>query len=158
MPKDVWSEDAVQRSIALQERSDAVAYDTTPRPEDIPKLVLVRRVSDSWVEAKLPDEAADLIASGDYRPFKATEGFTENGTLCCQADPEEVEFGRRERVAALARLMSGDEQERSIQDDLSVVETRIRSMSEEEIHRLEQSLIQPIAGIGAGLVRPAGQS
>ena len=30
MPRDVWSEDATERSVALQERSDAVAADTTP--------------------------------------------------------------------------------------------------------------------------------
>jgi hypothetical protein len=138
MPKDVLSEDRVQRAIALQERSEAVANDTTPRPEDIRELVLVRRVSDGWLEAKLPDEAADLIASGEYRPFEPTEGYTGNGALSCQADSEWVEVGRTERIAALAKLRSTEAIERVIDDELS----RLADLSDEELDRLSVE-VQP---------------
>ena len=125
----------MQREIALQERSDAVAADTTPSInalaplEPDPKLVLVRRVSDGWLEAKLPDEAADLIASGEYRPFTATEGYSDNGALSCQADPEEVEAARKERIAALAKLRSSEAVERVVQDELA----RLADLSDEEL-------------------------
>jgi hypothetical protein len=144
MPKDVWSEDRVQRAIALQERSDAVAQDTTPSTDpfalldDSSQLVLVRRVSDGWLEAKLPDEAADLIASGEYRPFVPTEGYTGNGALSCQADPEWVEVGRTERIAALAKLRSSDDIERVVQDELA----RLADLSDEELDRLSVE-VQP---------------
>jgi hypothetical protein len=140
MPKDIWSEDRVQRAIALQERSDAVAADTMPSInalaplEPNPKLVLVRRVSDGWLEAKPPGEAAALIASGEYRPFMATEGYSENGALSCQADPEWVEFGRKERITALMTQLAREE--------MDVMTARISVMSDDEIDALESSLMQ----------------
>ena len=137
----------MQRAIALQERSDAVAHDTTPSTDpfapldDGSPLVLVRRVSDGWLEAKLPDEAADLIASGEYRPFEPTEGYTGNGALSCQADSEWVEVGRKERIAAMARLRSGDDIERVVQDELS----RLAGLTDEELDRLSADLAPALA-------------
>ena len=139
MSKDVWSEDRVQREIALQQRSDAVANDRMPSinalapQEQDPKVVLVRRVSDGWLEAKFPDEAERLIQSGDYRPFAATDGVTENGTLCCQADPEDVEYSRKERIRAivLARARA----------DMDAMAIHIAGLSDEEIREMEQSLV-----------------
>jgi hypothetical protein len=140
MPKDVWSEDANERSIALQERSDAVAADTTPSINALAPLepdlqrVLVRRVADGWLEAKLPDEAVALIASGGYRPFMATEGYTDSGTLCCQADPEWVEFSRKERITALVTQQAREE--------IDVMTARVALMTDEEVDALEASLAQ----------------
>jgi hypothetical protein len=139
MSKDIWSEDRVQRAIALQERSDAVANDTTPSInalaplEPDPQLVLVRRVADGWLEAKLPEHAADLIASGEYRPFLATEGYNENGALSCQADPEWVEFGRRERIRAVVA-----QQARANVDTMTA---RITVMRDEELDALASALV-----------------
>ena len=105
MPKDGWSEDRVQREIALQERSDAVAADTTPTinalaplPNQMPDAGAGPARLGRLVGGQVPREAAALIASGDYRPFMATEGYTDSGPSRCQADPEWVEFGRKERV------------------------------------------------------------
>jgi hypothetical protein len=139
VPKDVWSEDANERSIALQERSDAAAADTTPSInalaplEPVSQVVLVRRVADGWLEAKRPDEATALIASGEYRPFTATEGYTDSGTLCCRADPEWVEFGRRERITAVVAQQA--------RADMEEMTACISVMSDEEIDALEASVM-----------------
>jgi hypothetical protein len=141
MPRDVWSEDRAQRTMVLQERSDAVANDRTPAiaalepmpADDAPTFVLLRRVSDGWLEAKLPDEAVDLIASGEFRPFTATEGMTDSGTLCCQADPEWVAFRRKERITALLTQQAREE--------LEVMAAQIAAMRVEELDALESSLM-----------------
>jgi hypothetical protein len=140
MNRGIWSEDRVQREIALQERSDAVAADTTPSInalaplEPDPQVVLVRRVADGWLEAKLPDEAAALIASGEYRPFMATEGYSDNGALSCQADPEWVEFGRKERVTAMLTQQA--------RADMDAMTASVSFMSDAELDALESSLMQ----------------
>jgi hypothetical protein len=149
MPKDVWSEDRSERAIVLQQRSDAVANDTTPtinalaRLEPYPKLggVLLRRVSDRRVIHREVAEAERLIASGEYRPITPSEGYSENGALSCQADPEDVEFGRKERIAALARLRSGDDLERVVQEEL----TRLAGLTDEELDRLSADLDSVLA-------------
>ena len=159
MGRDVWSEDPNERARALQQRSDAVAYDRTPTInalaplESDPELVLVRRVSDGWVDAKFPDEAAILIASGEYRPFEATESHTAHGTLTNQADPEWVEYGRKERIQALTNLQARREERVKVESDIEAMAARIAALSEEEQARLEAELIESIAGRGSGLIR-----
>jgi hypothetical protein len=136
----LW-DDPVKESVKLQERSEASESDRvkgidpfTP-PDDGPERVLVRRVTNGWLEAKRPDEAAALIASGEYRPFMATEGYTENGTVCCQADREWVEYGRRERIRALVVQRA--------RADMDAMAASISFLTDEEIDALESSLIEP---------------
>jgi hypothetical protein len=160
-PKDIWEMDRIQREVVLQKRSDAVAQDRTPtihamapmEPDPKPEGVLVRRVSDGWVTLADDGDAADLIASGEYRPLVADGRWNENGTLTSGADPEEIEFARKEHTAALARLLSTEEMERSVQDDFAAVESRIRSMNDEEREALEKTLVRVVAGAASGLVR-----
>lgn len=167
MPQyDFWSADVSERALALQERSDAVAQDKTKSIpalgplEPIPPLqgVLLRRASDLLVVLVDDDEAERLMASGEYRPVVADDRWSESGTLSCQADPHEVEYARKEKIQALAKLMSLHEQQRGVQDTIEAVETRVASMSDEEVEALQAELIQPVPGSGAGLVRVAERS
>ena len=153
MGRDVWSEDPGERAMALQQRSDAVAYVRTPGPEDVPELALVRRVSDGWVDAKFPDEAAILVASGEWRPFEATESHNAHGTLTCQADTKYVEQGNKERIQALTNLQARREERVKVESEMEAMAARIAALSEEELQALEGELVESIAGRGSGLVR-----
>ena len=83
MLKDIWSEDAVQRPIASEERTRAVEADTVPTINALaspvaekPSGTLLGRVNDSRILLAEEREVADFIASGECRLFEATEGYS----------------------------------------------------------------------------------
>ena len=75
-----------------------------------------------------------LIASGEYRPFMATEGMHRQRQSVCQADPEWVEFGRKERITVVVTQQAREEME--------AMAARIASMRVEELEALESSVMQ----------------